>query len=434
MVSCIVFCIKEENMIVEIRAENAFIFNEKVVFSLKADMRTKKFVSNVCSFGNFNIVKVAGIYGPNNSGKTNLLKCINAITDVLLNKGFFALYNLFSKSTIVSLGVSFIFEGKLFSYDFKYDTKKEEYVYELFKEITKDSSGNEKTDTWLERDISNSKLYVKDKKMSDMLSIVARNNILIHLVNTENFEYMRDMKRILTGFAEKVDFVDMNNIPIQKTINVLKNKNSICNKMVSFIKNADLYMDNFYFDDLKNIKIKIPVDNTKPQENIFNLPEGLIERIRLTSVYKGVPVPTILFDSTGTKKIAALASYIIEALEQGRILIVDELDSSIHFKLARAIVALFNNELNDKAQLIFTVHDITLMDCQNLFRKEQIWFVHKDPQQVYLYSLAEFSAEKDKIRDTTDLMEKYKKGVLGALPEPELINSLLEIRSEEVSK
>lgn len=52
----------------------------------------------------------------------------------------------------------------------------------------------------------------------------------------------------------------------------------------------------------------------------------------------------MIFDSTGTKKIAAMASYVIEALEQGRILVVDELDSSIHFKLTRAIVAMFNNE------------------------------------------------------------------------------------------
>ena len=70
-----------------------------------------------------------------------------------------------------------------------------------------------------------------------------------------------------------------------------------------------------------------------------------MDQIRLVSTYKGVPVPSMLFDSTGTKKIAALASYVIEALEQGRMLVVDELDSSIHFKLTRAIVAMFNMNL-----------------------------------------------------------------------------------------
>ncbi len=52
--------------------------------------------------------------------------------------------------------------------------------------------------------------------------------------------------------------------------------------------------------------------------------------------------------------------------------VVEELDSSIHFKLTRAIVAMFNNELNTSAQMIFTVHNINLMDCKRMFRKEQI--------------------------------------------------------------
>lgn len=143
-----------------------------------------------------------------------------------------------------------------------------------------------------------------------------------------------------------------------------------------------------------------------------------------------VHVPSMLFDSTGTKKIAALAGYVIEGLEQGRILVIDELDSSIHFKLTRAIVAMFNNELNVNAQMIFTVHDINLMDCKKMFRKEQIWFVHKDKEGVYVYSLADFTAQQG-VRDTTDIMEKYRKGALGALPDPDLINSLLNIKGNE---
>ena len=72
--------------------------------------------------------------------------------------------------------------------------------------------------------------------------------------------------------------------------------------------------------------------------------------IPLVVLQQNVVFRRMLFDSTGTKKIAAIASYVIEALEQGRILVVDELDSSIHFKLTRAIVAMFNNELNTGAQ------------------------------------------------------------------------------------
>ena len=416
-------------MITEVRIKNCFSFDKEVVFSLKADMRYKKFASNVNTVGNFNILKTAGIYGSNNAGKTNVIRCILAIWSVLVNRGCSASNNLFSGDPVVELGITFIFEGREFEYDFSFNTLKHEYVYEYFCEIFKDSYSNERKETWLLKDVVNNKFEAADEKIRDMAGIVARNNILMYLLDTSQFEHMDEMKRILTGFASKIDVVDMNNIPLQKTIDILKNKNSICEKMVNFIKNADLYMDNYFFADPHKIKIEKYGGDMKPQENVLNIPDQLLEQIRLTSVYKGVAVPSLLFDSTGTKKIAALASYIIEALENGRILIIDELDSSIHFKLTRAIVNMFNNELNDKAQMIFTVHDINLMDCKKMFRKEQIWFVHKDNEGVYLYSLAEFTAQ-DGVRDTTDIIEKYRKGALGALPDPELINSLLEIRGE----
>ena len=143
------------------------------------------------------------------------------------------------------------------------------------------------------------------------------------------------------------------------------------------------------------------------------------------SNHRGKEVPSLTFDSTGTKKVAALASYIVEALEKGKTLVVDELDSSLHFKLTRAIVSLFNNELNSKAQLIFTVHDITLLDCKKLFRKDQIWFASKEEGIAYLYSLADFTARDGVRADSSDVATLYRKGILGAMPEPDLISVLL---------
>ena len=240
-----------------------------------------------------------------------------------------------------------------------------------------------------------------DKDVLAMIPVVSKNNLLCYVIDASKFEHISEMKQILVGFADKIDIINMNNIPMKHTIDLMKNKNQLQNKIVNFIKNADLYMDNFEIVDM--------------------------DQIRLVSTYKGVHAPSMIYDSTGTKKIAAIASYVIEALEQGRILVVDELDSSIHFKLTRAIVAMFNNELNANAQMIFTVHDINLMDCKRMFRKEQIWFVHKDEEEVYVYSLADFTAQQG-VRATTDVMEKYRKGALGALPDPELINSLLSIK------
>ena len=416
-------------MIIEVRAKNCFVFEENITFSMKADMRNKKFVANVHKENNFNVLKTVGIYGPNNAGKTCLVKCIRAMKNMLLNKKNGLMPNIFSESEVCELGVTFMVLGRKFSYDIKYDAEKEEYLYESFSEIFKDQYNNEKEVCWLERDTISEIYECGDKDVRNMIPVVSKNNLLCYVIDTSKFEHLGEMKQILVGFAEKIDIINMNNIPMQHTIELMKNKNQWQEKVVEFIKNADLYMDNFEFVDMDKIQLKSTDGDEKPEEKVLDLPENIMEQFRLVSTYKGVHVPSIIFDSTGTKKIAAIASYVIEAFEQGRILVVDELDSSIHFKLTRAIVAMFNNELNSNAQMIFTVHDINLMDCRRMFRKEQIWFVHKDEEGVYVYSLADFTAQQG-VRDTTDVMEKYRKGALGALPDPELINSLLRIKGE----
>ena len=417
-------------MIIEIRVKNCFAFDKQVIFSMKADMRNKKFASNVHRENNFNILKTAGIYGPNNAGKTCLIKCIKTIRQVLLNKKSGLMPNIFTDSDICELGVTFLAFGRKFSYDFKYDTAEKEFIYESFSEILKDQYGNEKEIFWLVKDSVQEQYSCADEDAVQMMPLMAKNNLLCYLIDTSKFEHLEEMKKIIVDFAGKIDIINMNNIPMEHTIKLMKNKNQLQQKVVDFIKNADLYMDNFEYADMDQIKVKAEDESEKPDEKVLELPETIMDQIRLVSTYKGVHVPSMLFDSTGTKKIAALAGYVVEGLEQGRILVIDELDSSIHFKLTRAIVAMFNNELNVNAQMIFTVHDINLMDCKKMFRKEQIWFVHKDKEGVYVYSLADFTAQQG-VRDTTDIMEKYRKGALGALPDPDLINSLLNIKGNE---
>lgn len=417
-------------MIIELRAKNCFSFENPIVFSMKADMRNKKFASNVHRENNFNILKTAGIYGPNNAGKTCLVKCFNAIKKIMLNKKPNLMPNLFTKNSICELGITFLAEGREFSYDLHYDAQNEEFLYEKFLEIQKDQYGNEKEILWLEKDTVNQRYSCIDQDVLLMIPLMSSNNLLCYVIDASKFEHLEKMKKIIIEFAQKIDILNMNNIPMKKTIELMKNKGGLQRKVVEFIKNADLYMDNFEHVDMDQIKIDDRTENEKPDEEVLNMREKLMEQIRLVSTYKGVKVPSLMFDSTGTKKIAALASYIIEGLEKGRILIVDELDSSIHFKITRAIVAMFNNELNTNAQMIFTVHDINLMDCKRMFRKEQIWFVHKDQDGVYVYSLADFTAQQG-VRDTTDIMGKYRKGALGALPDPELINSLLDIKGNK---
>lgn len=416
-------------MLVSLKFNNAYIFSQETSFSLKADMRNKRLSSNVIETSVDSVLKSACIYGSNNSGKTCLVRIIRALWSVILSQPGDVTPNLFSNNSVVSISCVFIQDEKEWEYSFSLDTKTMEFIFERFARIDYDQYRNSKEITYFERDFINQKFYTKDASLQPSIHLMGRKNILIHVVDVATLPYLEEARNVLMNFAKKIVIVDMNNIPLDNTIMMLKNHDSLQKDIVSFIKNADLDLEDFKYEE-KNLPFKL--SEQKPSEDVIamQIKQSFEDTLRLTSVYKGVPLPSLLFDSTGTKKIAALASYVVSALKNGLILVVDELDSSIHFKLTRSIVSMFNNELNDKAQLIFTAHDVSLMDCKKLFRKEQIWFVHKDEEGVYLYSLADFTA-KDGVRDTTDIIEKYNRGVLGAIPDPDMIETLLQVKNDK---
>ncbi len=421
-------------MLLSLKVNNCLIYNSEVEFSMRANMHYKRFPSNVSTVKRVNALKTAVLIGPNNSGKTNLVRIIETVRDIILGKGAVLNANLFSEKPIVEASISFLESEAEYIFELKYNASKGEYVYERFAQIERDSYSNVKMTDLLLRDIQNGNYYSEDDGLEAAMRVAARNNIMIYLVDTDRFPALKKIRKSLIAFASRIDVVDMNNIPIKKTIDMLKASDDVHRRITDFVLNADLYLDDFKYLSDEEIKIVLGTQNVvdaRPQEKALNSVAPLSEMLHLASVYKGVTVPSMLFDSTGTKKMAALASYVIEALDNGRTLVVDELDNSLHFRLTRAIIALFNNELNHSAQLIATVHDVSLLDCQTLFRKEQIWFTHKDRENAYLYSLAEFTAEKTGVRDTSDLIEKYRKGLFGALPEPELFQSLLEVKSSE---
>ena len=418
-------------MLTSIKVNNCLIYSSEIDFSMRANNHFRRFPSNVSSVGKLKVLKTAILFGPNNSGKTNFVHIIFMIKSLMSGHNPNIKGNLFSGDPIVRLSVSFTDEKKEYLFEIMYDTNKEEYIYERFAQITHDKYNNIKYTNMLLRDIKNKIFESDNNELSAAMKVASRASILIYLLDTDSFPELKIIKDIIVRFASSIDIVDMNNIPIKKTIDMLKSSDDNHKRISDFVLNADLNLEDFKYlnDDEISIVLK-PIDNEekKPQENALAAAAPLTEMLHLASVYKGIIVPSMLFDSTGTKKMAALASYVIDALDKGRILVVDELDNSLHFRLTRAIISLFNNELNENAQLIATVHDISLLDCQTLFRKEQIWFTHKDKENAYLYSLADFKTDKTGIRDTTDLIDKYKKGVFGALPEPDLFLSLLEVK------
>ena len=120
-------------------------------------------------------------------------------------------------------------------------------------------------------------------------------------------------------------------------------------------------------------------------------------------------------ESSGTKKFFALTGPVLDAIENGYVLVVDELDSKLHPNLVCKLVSLFNSKEHNpnNAQLIFNTHDTNLLGS-DLFRRDQIWFAEKDRiGGAKLSSLADF---KSPVRKGENFEEKYINGKYGAVP------------------
>ena len=124
-------------------------------------------------------------------------------------------------------------------------------------------------------------------------------------------------------------------------------------------------------------------------------------------------------ESDGTKKLIAALPAILIALQEGRLVIIDELDAKLHPKLLRYVISLFKNpKVNQNgAQLIFTSHDMSTMR-NTVFRRDEIWFAALNEQRSSeIYSLYEIRLENnERIKSTAAFDKQYLEGRYGADP------------------
>lgn len=131
-------------------------------------------------------------------------------------------------------------------------------------------------------------------------------------------------------------------------------------------------------------------------------------------------------ESAGTRRLLLMMSNILNAIDNGSLLIIDELDASLHTLVSEQVIELFTNPLyNTKgAQLIATTHDTNVLSCDHL-RRDQIWFCEKDDVGVTrIFSLSDFKLRK------TDKFEKgYLEGRFGAIPFSGNLSGLIEVEA-----
>ena len=172
---------------------------------------------------------------------------------------------------------------------------------------------------------------------------------------------------------------------------------------------------------IKDVKVRLDKVNLSEfsQENL--IPEAIrnlignndLNKVEAKVIYDDFEVDLMSEESEGIKRLFQMICPIIDILESGKILVCDEIESSLHESVVSQIIQLFLNYRKDNfAQLIFSTHDTSLLDS-NLFRRDQIWFTQlRKDRSTDLYSLAEIR----NVRKSENLANGYISGKYGAIP------------------
>lgn len=171
-------------------------------------------------------------------------------------------------------------------------------------------------------------------------------------------------------------------------------------------------------------KPRIGVRSIRPPEQVFAV-HPVYENGKLS----GTKSLSLAEESAGTNVLFALGGIILKRLERGGVLFVDELDNSLHPKLSKFLVRLFNNPISNphNAQLVVATHEVTLLD-REVFRKDQIWFAEKNDQGATdIFSVKDFEG----VRDDTPFDKWYMNGKFGGQPKIKEIEFIFSHESEE---
>lgn len=421
-------------MLIQFTVKNFKTFKEKATLNLIASnydkVRESENVFNSSKY-NLRVLKSAVTYGANASGKSKFIEALMFMKSFVLSsskesqKGDSIPVEPFRLSVETEdqpseFEVVFSFEEVIYRYGFEVDrenvvsewlyhkpkTKEVELFYRDYQEFEPHARSFKKGTTLIKEDL------IRDNAL--MISVAAQFN---EDISVNVIDWFKSLK-IISGLKE-VGYQGF-------TMNKMKDDVQRC-KILDLLKAADLGIQNIKLEmiDLE----KLPKDMSKElkdmilkkskEDNTEFFSDLITSHKKYDSNKNHVGDESFSLDddeSFGTQKFFALTGPVLDSLENGYPLVVDELDSKLHPSLVCKIVSLFNSEeFNpNNAQLIFNTHNTNLLSS-GLFRRDQVWFTDKNKYgEAKLYSLADFKS--DKVRKNDPFEENYIRGKYGAVP------------------
>lgn len=416
-------------MLIEFSVANYLSFKDKTTLSLLSTSIKEHKDKNIFSTERHDLLKGAVLYGANASGKSNFIKAMSTMRRLVLLS--------FEKSSTEELGITpfllntetenapslfevvFLIDNIRYRYGFEVDDTAihAEWLYEAIKQSEKPLFIREKDG-----------IEVMEKSFPEGKDLEERtrdNALFLAVIDQFNG---KTAKKIMQWFSNFITVSGLSHEGYKAvTFGLLEDKKSRP-LLLDFYKKLDLGFDDITTD-------KKPFD---PKELPEDIPESLVKqlitdlqdsfRIDIRTIHKKYDAKNkiagkVEFDmrsqeSSGTNKLFNISGPVFDVLNDGGILVIDELDASLHPLLTLAITRLFNSaEFNQKnAQLVFATHDTNLLNYGN-YRRDQIYFVEKNKYGASeMYSLVEYKEEGKTIRKDRSFEKDYIEGRYGAIP------------------
>ncbi len=420
-------------MILKFTVGNFLSYKEKNSFSF--DAIADKAIYEA-TFSNPNLskqkfVKSAAIYGLNASGKTGFIKAIRFFRD-FVNQSFVSSNQAaFNKIPVSPFLLNEESEKQPSFFEIELLIDKEIYVYGF--EVSPAQIEKE----WLIRKSYNKEFFRREKQNFSTFHGDFKDPHEITKVTREDALLLSNLARFNGELARKI-VAEITRIEILTSPTPDDANNNLHIFAVkSYKENLDYkkIIDRFILEaDFGINEIKTEYGHISAEELLTSVPEQLKEIIqksnsgnffqsRISFAHKkfneknkeiGEAIFDIAAESSGTQKLFILSALFAKVIIEGGILIIDELDGALHPMICRYILHCFNSkEINPKnAQLLFTTHDVSLLDKEFL-RRDQIWFVDKNR-----FGASELFSLKDlgERNDISNYSKRYLEGRYGAIP------------------
>ena len=424
-------------MLIEFAVTNYRSFRERQVFSLLPSGKEKErtvMPLKAENYSKLSVLPTAVLYGPNNSGKSNLLRAVNALNWLvkssgnlnsdkkLLGNDFFEL-NTQNNNQPTTFEIDFIASNKKrYNYILTFNSttilKEELYVYNTSK------TGKITVNTLFDRDKQTIK-FPALKGIRDSINF-EKNQLFL---SRGDIAGNTELKAVYSFFAEKSFVIQFTENEYTDFLTkeypefIAKNPNDKIPKLVEIIlQETETGILGINTNFVDRAKIQLPENASQEvKDKVFEqLKYELRTRHRLFNGKEEVGEGTLPLSeqSTGTRKLLGLTPLIITALINGATLFIDEMNTSLHTEMTVWLIGLFNNPTTNpnQAQLIITTHDTALID-RDLYQKDQIFIVNKDSYGASeLYSFVDVKGLNRKINQKMHLSDYYEAGSLGGVP------------------